>query len=101
MTQQSKDPKFAKYRENARWTHNDILFVTLHVVGSNNNLGRTREMDAEYAERNAANLVWMKEAFDLAKRSGNKGLVVLTQANPEFEIFWAPRQGDWAAICGF
>ncbi|MGZ9156368.1 MAG: hypothetical protein ACXW6J_24030, partial [Candidatus Binatia bacterium] len=70
--QQSKDPKYSKYSENARWTFNDILFVTIHTVGSNNNLGRTREMDAEYAERNAANLAWLKESFDLARRNGNK-----------------------------
>ena len=92
LTQQSKDSKYSKYRENARWTYEDILFVTVHTVGSNNNLGRTREMDAEYAERNAANLAWMRESFDLAKRNGNKGLVLLTQANHEFEDFWAPRR---------
>ena len=49
-------------------------------------------MDTEYAERNAANLAWMKEAFDLAKRNDNKGLVILTQANPAFENSWAPRR---------
>jgi hypothetical protein len=92
LTQQRNDPKYSKYRENARWTHGNLLFVTLHTVGSNNNLGRTREMDTEYAERNAANLAWMKEAFDLAKRNGNKGLVILTQANPVFENFWIPRR---------
>jgi hypothetical protein len=92
LTQQSKDPKYAKYRENARWIYDDVLFVTLHVVGSNNNLGRTREMDAEYAERNEANLAWLKEAFEMAKLNGNKGLVILTQANPLFESVWAPRR---------
>ena len=73
-------------------SHGNLLFVTVHTVGSNNNLGRTREMDSESAERNAANLAWMKEAFDLAKRHGNKGLVILTQANPVFENFWTPRR---------
>jgi hypothetical protein len=92
LTQQHNDPKYSKYRENARWTHGNLLFVTLHIVGSNNNLGRTREMDTEYAERNAANLAWMKEAFDLGKRNDNKGLVILTQANPAFENFWASRR---------
>ena len=69
LTQQSNDPKYPKYRENARWIYGDIIFVTLHIVGSNNNLGRTREMDTEYAERNEANLAWMKEAVDLAKNA--------------------------------
>ncbi len=49
-------------------------------------------MDTEYAERKAANLAWMKEAFDFGKRNGNKRLVILTQANPVFENFWIPRR---------
>ncbi len=85
LTSQSDDPKYAKFRENVRWTYSDVLFVTLHVVGSNNNLGRTPEADAEYQERNAANLVWLKQAFDVAKRDGSKAIVLLPHANPRFE----------------
>lgn len=92
LTRQSNDPQYAKFRENARWTYGGVLFVTLHMVGSNNNLGRTPQMDAEYRERNTANLVWMKQAFDLAKRDGNKGVVLITQANPGFENKWDPRK---------
>jgi hypothetical protein len=40
LTRQSEDSQYAKFRENVRWTHGEVLFVTLHVVGSNNNLGR-------------------------------------------------------------
>ncbi len=85
LTRQSADPHYAKFRENVRWTYGEVLFVTLHIVGSNNNLGHTPESDAEYAERNAANLVWLKQAFELAKRDAHKGLMILTQANPYFE----------------
>jgi len=85
LTRQSKDPKYAKFRENTRWSYGDVLFVTIHTVGDNNNLGRTPETDAEYRERNAANLVWLKQAFDLAKRNGNKGVVLITHANPLFQ----------------
>jgi hypothetical protein len=46
LTRQSENPKYAKFRENLRWNYGDILFVTVHMVGSNNNLGRTRDMDA-------------------------------------------------------
>ena len=67
LTRQSEDTRYAKFRENVRWTQGDVLFVTLHVIGSNNNLGRTPEMDAEYSERNAANLAWMRQAL----RSGH------------------------------
>jgi hypothetical protein len=88
LTRQSDDPKYAKFRENVRWTYGDVLFVTLHMVGSNNNFGRTPEMDAEYKERNGANLAWMKQAFELARGNGNKAITILTQANPGFQNSW-------------
>jgi hypothetical protein len=88
LTRQSDDPQYANLRENVRWTHSEVLFVTLHMVGSNNNLGRTPDMDAEYAERNAANLVWLRQAFELAKRNGSKALMILAQADPRFENAW-------------
>lgn len=92
LTRQSADPAYARFRENARWTYGDVLFTTLHMVGSNNNLGRTPEMDAEYAERNAANLVWLEQAFGLAKRDGHRGIMIIAQANPGFENTWSPRR---------
>ena len=88
LVRQSDDPKYAKFRENVRWTYGDVLFVTLHMVGSNNNFGRTPEMDAEYKERNGANLAWMKQAFELARGNGNKAITILTQANPGFQNSW-------------
>ena len=69
-------------------TQGDVTFVTLHVIGSNNNLGRTPEMDAEYSKRNAANLAWMREAFDLATRSGSRAIMIVAQADPRFENTW-------------
>jgi hypothetical protein len=90
LTRQSEDPQYAKFRENVRWTYGEVLFVTLHVVGSNNNLGRTPDMDAEYAERHAANLAWMRQAFELATRSGSKAIMLIAQANPRFENSWPP-----------
>jgi hypothetical protein len=88
LTRQSTDPQYAKFRENVRWTYGEVLFVGLHLVGSNNNLGRTSEADAEYAERNAANLRWLQQAFALAKRPEYKALMLITQANPNFEDRW-------------
>lgn len=87
---QSADPQYAKFRENLRWSLGGVTFVTLHIVGSNDNLGRTPEMDAEHAERKAANIAWMQQAFAEAKASNSLGLVILTQANPGFENFWPP-----------
>jgi hypothetical protein len=90
LTRQSEDPRYADFRENVRWTHGGALFVTLHVIGSNNNLGRTPVMDAEYAERMAANLAWMRQAFDLATRTGSRAIMIIAQANPRFETSWPP-----------
>lgn len=88
LTRQSEEAQYAKFRENVRWTHGDVVFVTLHVVGSNNNLGRTPDMDAESRERTAANLAWMSQAFDLAMRNGSKAIMLIAQADPRFENSW-------------
>jgi hypothetical protein len=87
---QSADPQFAKFRENLRWSMSNVTFVTVHIVGSNDNFGRTPEMDAEHLERKAANIAWIKQAFAEAKASNSRGVVLLTQANPGFENFWPP-----------
>lgn len=83
------DPAFAKYRENARWELGGVTFITLHVPGSNNGLGRTPEGDAEYAERNQANLAWLRKGFEHAKANSSRAVMVLQQANlfPELPPF--------------
>ena len=85
---QTADPQFGKFRENLRWSMAGVTFVTLHIVGSNDNFGRTPEMDAEHRERTAANIVWLRKAFSEAKASNSRGLALLTQANPNFENYW-------------
>ena len=68
-----------------------MTVATLHIVGSNDNFGRTPEMDAEHVERKAANLAWMKQAFAAAKADNSRGLVLMVQANPGFENHWPAR----------
>ncbi|MGZ5096092.1 MAG: hypothetical protein ACXWCH_33700 [Burkholderiales bacterium] len=85
---QSNDANFAKFRENLRWSINGVTFATLHIIGSNDNVGRTADMDAEQAERKAANIAWMRAAFAAAKASNGKGVVMMAQANPGFENYW-------------
>jgi len=89
LTRQSSNKKFAQFRENVRWTYGNVQFMTLHMVGSNNNLGRTPVMDAEYKERNTANLAWLDETFEMAKRNGNLAIMIISQANPYFENTWS------------
>lgn len=91
LTRQSAGPGHPPYRENVRWIAGGVVFVTLHMTGSNNNLGRTPEMDAEYEKRNAANLAWLNAAFDIARREGSRALMVIAHANPAFENTWPGR----------
>ncbi|WP_293146503.1 metallophosphoesterase [Microcoleus sp. bin48.metabat.b7b8b9.023] len=86
LTRQSENPQFAKYRENVRWTYHGIVFLAINMPGSNNNFGRTPEQDKEYVDRNFANLAWIKESFTSAKRSNSKGIILIAQANPGFEL---------------
>lgn len=85
LERQSTDPRFAEYRENVRWSIGSALFIGLNVTGSNNNLGRTPQMDAEYAQRGAANAAWLAEGFDVAKKNGHAAVFVAIQADPYFE----------------
>ena len=76
LTRQSRNTSspLSKYRENARWDHQGLTFVTLHVVGSNNGLGQSTPADAEYRERNIADLAWLKEAFRHAKAQNSRAI---------------------------
>jgi hypothetical protein len=85
---QAKEQGFVRFRDNLTWTMNGVVFATLHTVGSDDNFGRTAEMDAEHAERKAANIAWMKKAFATARAPEVRGLVLLTQANVAFESHW-------------
>lgn len=82
---QSADPKYTKFVENRRWSLGGVLFATLHVVGSNNNLQRNQAAVNEYIERNAANLAWLESTFAKASAEGVKAVVLFQQADMMFE----------------
>lgn len=92
LTRQSRDPAFGRYRENVRWDLGGVTFLTLHVVGGNNGLGRTAEGDAEYAERNRANLEWLRQGFEHAKAVNSRAIMIMQQANPFLEFPPLPRK---------
>lgn len=91
VERQSEDARFRKYRENVIWHYGDVTYAGIHVVGSNNNLGRNAENDAEYAERNQANLAWLIKAFETAADS--QALMIVIHANPGFELGSDDRTG--------
>ncbi|MDK2123549.1 hypothetical protein [Parachitinimonas caeni] len=83
LKHQSDDPKYAAFVENTRWQRDGVVFATLHVVGSNNNLQRNAAAINEYLERNAANLAWLEAAFAEADKA--RALVLFMQADPWFD----------------
>ena len=71
--------------EHLRWRVGAVLFTTLNVPGSNNNLGRTPTMDAEHASRSKAVAGWLDATIAEAARAPTDALVIFFQANPFFE----------------
>lgn len=85
VTPQSASAEFSKFVENARWTRAGVVFATLHIVGSNNNLQRDQAAVNEYLGRNAANLAWIEATFAHARETGARGVVLAFQGNLRFE----------------
>jgi hypothetical protein len=86
--QSELDARYREFSENVRWQFREVMFVGLNIPGSNNNLGRTAQMDVEYRHRMAANFEWLDEAVKAAEQPGVAALVVFIQANPDFEGTW-------------
>jgi len=91
--------EYARYVENRRWEKAGVLFVTLHIVGSNNNF-EARDPNAviEFFSRDRANIAWINAAFDLAERDKSLAIVFAFQGNP-FES--ASRFADFPGYSGF
>jgi hypothetical protein len=84
LSLQSEDPRYATYRENSMWSQGNVLFATVHIVGSNNNLGRNAANDAEFVERTNANFNWLRTIFSVARDNNFSAVVLTMQANPGF-----------------
>lgn len=80
--------------ENRLWSKNAVVFVTLHIVGSNDNRGFDTASDNEQRCRSLANHRWLDRAVRLAESPGQRGLVVIAQAN----LWLASPQGVYDGI---
>lgn len=70
-----------KFVENSRWLHNNVLFLTLNIPGSNNNLLiDRRESLLEAHERNAANIAWLRDSFRIAREQAYSAAVLAFHA---------------------
>lgn len=89
------------YSENTRWLRGGVVFVGLNVPGSNNNkvndgkcLSRKSVRtqadcdadNAEYADRNAHNVAWAHESFNIARARRAAGVMIVMQGDPGFDL---------------
>jgi hypothetical protein len=105
----SEHGPYSIYSENVRWTYGPVVYLGLNVQGSNDNYPYhdtdpfprsdaeiLRQQNEEVA-RKAADLHWLDEGFQYAKRIGAKGVLIVWQADPNFnnEMHLAnPHDGD-------
>ena len=89
------------YPENGRWRMGPALFVSVHVVGTNNNHiadpdaeeeltprgpDDRRAAEAEYLARDEANRAWLHQSFEMATRDATPAVVVAIHADPGFTV---------------
>ncbi len=72
--------------ENRRWTVGRVTYATLNIQGSCNNLCDVAPDPNEYAARNHANIEWMKETFKQAKARNAVAVMLISQANPGWDL---------------
>jgi hypothetical protein len=99
QNQSSLMPAYARYIENQRWLHQGVLFATLHIVGSNNNLeSRNLAAAQEFFERDAANVAWIESAFERAAEQKANAVVLAFQADVfETKTVWEDFPG-WSGF---
>jgi hypothetical protein len=94
-------PPGQKFAENTRFASGGVMFVNVNMPGSNNNLIKSEKdctkksarvwadcqaSKAEYLERDAANIEWLRCAFTIARSMKHAGLVLVFQGDPGFDL---------------
>lgn len=102
MASQASDPLNSDYLENVTWTQGNVVFATVNIQGSNNDLAPwsldpATDMPAnyldypsqadEFAARAKADSTWIAQAFARATRTNARGLVLAFQAD-----MWDPAE---------
>ena len=93
---------YALYSENVRWTVGPVVYLGLNVQGSNDNYpypdtdveggptvpvrsaAEIQRQRNEQAARKDADFHWLDEGFAYAKQIGAKGVMIVWQADPNF-----------------
>jgi hypothetical protein len=71
--------------ENRRWIVGTVVYATINIQGSCNNLCDDYPDPVEYAARNAAGIQWMKDTFATAVAQNCVAVMFITQADPGFD----------------
>lgn len=71
--------------ENRRWSYKGVVYATLNVQGSCNNLCDTKPDQIEWAARNAADIAWLTSTFQEATDTGAAAVMLIGQADPGFD----------------
>jgi hypothetical protein len=81
----------APYVENRRWELGGVVYATLDVQGSCNNLCDVAPDPAEEAARNAADIDWLNATFAEAKAHRAAAVMLVFQADPGWDLTDATR----------
>ncbi len=71
--------------EHRRWAMKGVVYATLNVQGSCNNLCDTLPDPAEWAARNQAVILWMQQTFDYAAAIDAAAIRFISQADPGWD----------------
>ena len=95
LTRQADVSEFDEMVENSIWTHEEVVFGTEHVTGSDNNFFiNDRERALESITRNKANVEWIKRIFGEAQGSDAKPVVIALHAG----MFDDRRDGEFTGL---
>ena len=82
IRQSDIDKKFSTFSENSYWIHNNVLFATMHIVGSNDNFHpHIKQLTLESIQRRHAGFHWAMHLLKVAKKEKVKALVIAGHAN--------------------
>ena len=92
LVRQSDVSQYIDYVENSRWIHNDVLFFTLNVAGSNNNLQIKHPRSIQEAfDRHKANVAWLRDSVRIARQHDLPAIVISIHA----ELLDDGTASDW------
>ncbi|MBR8141989.1 hypothetical protein KDW55_15975 [Burkholderia sp. AU19243] len=95
ITRESEVARFRPYRENARWMHDDVVYVALNAPAPNNHFLTAGGRNGEFEDRVVANGFWIDHAAEFAKRRDARAMVVIFEGDPQFDRYERAERFAW------